>query len=268
MTPFLCVTCGTQFPPAAEPPPACPICEDERQFVGFDGQQWTTMADLKQNHRNEFVSMEPGVTAILTQPSFAIGQRAFLIESPEGNILWDCVSLLDGQTIDFIRDRGGLAAMAISHPHYYASMADWADEFDVPVLLHEADRKWVMRESPRFQFWSGTAKTLHGGLTLICAGGHFEGGTVLHSPFAGMGKGAMFTGDIIQVVPDRRWVSFMYSYPNLIPLNARQVKAIVAAVEPFSFDRIYGAFHPRQVESGGKDAVSRSAKRYLQYLGE
>lgn len=52
----------------------------------------------------------------------------------------------------------------------------------------------------------------------------------------------ILSGDILQVVQDRRWVSFMYSYPNLIPLPNSKVRRIVAAVEPFEFDRIYGAW--------------------------
>ena len=43
---------------------------------------------------------------------------------------------------------------------------------------------------------------------------------MLHWPAGANGKGALLTGDIIQVVQDRRYVSFMRSYPNLIPLGA------------------------------------------------
>ncbi len=263
---YVCITCGTQFSPSVEPPAACPICNDDRQYVGLDGQKWTTLDELRQDHENEFVPMEAGVTGILTKPSFAIGQRAFLIESPGGNVLWDCVTLLDRKTKEFIRERGGLAAIAISHPHYYSAMVDWAEEFHVPVYLHAADRQWVMRESPCLEFWEGETRPLHEGFTLIRAGGHFEGGTVLHCPASAEGRGALFSGDIIQVVLDRRWVSFMYSYPNLIPLSAREVRRIVSTVEPFSFDRIYGAFHPRQVQADGKNVIRRSAERYIQYL--
>ena len=83
----------------------------------------------RQDHENEFIPMEAGVTAILTKPPFAIGQRAFLIESPGGNVLWDCLALLDRNTIGFIRERGGLAAVAISHPHYYSAMVEWVEDF-------------------------------------------------------------------------------------------------------------------------------------------
>lgn len=176
------------------------------------------------------------------------------------------MTLLDDPTAGFITKRGGLSAIAISHPHYYASMAGWADRFNVPVYLHASDRQWVMRDSPDLRFWEGETLTLHDGFTLIRAGGHFEGGTLLHCPAAAGGKGALFTGDIIQVVFDRRWVSFMYSYPNLIPLSAAEVRRIAATVEPFAFDRIYGAFHPRQVEADGKNVIRRSADRYIQYL--
>ena len=47
MTAYICRTCGTQFPPAEHPPRNCPICEDERQYVGWQGQQWTTLQALQ-----------------------------------------------------------------------------------------------------------------------------------------------------------------------------------------------------------------------------
>jgi Metallo-beta-lactamase superfamily len=266
MSSFVCVTCGTQYPPAATSPPECPICLDERQFVGYDGQQWTTLETLREGHSNAFQQIEPGLMAIFTDPPFAIQQRAFLIESPRGNLLWDCVTLLDADTAASIRERGGLKAIAISHPHYYSAMVEWMDEFNVPVYLHAADREWVLRPDPRLRFWGGETLQLHDDMTLIRGGGHFPGGALLHWPAGAGGKGALFSGDIIQVVPDRRWVSFMYSYPNLIPLSAREVRRIAATVEPFEFDRIYGAFHPRQVEAGGKEAIRRSAQRYVEYL--
>jgi hypothetical protein len=65
---------------------------------------------------------------------------------------------------------------------------------------------------------------------------------------------------------DRRWVSFMYSYPNLIPLSAAAVRRIADSIRPFRFARIYGAWDGRQVTVGGPDAVERSAERYLRFL--
>ncbi len=55
----------------------------------------------------------------------------------------------------------------------------------------------------------------------------------------------------------------MYSYPNLIPLPPALVRRIVAAVEPFPFDRIYGAWWDRIVPRDAKGAVGRSADRYI-----
>ena len=267
MTHYICVTCGMQFAAADNPPAHCPICEDERQYVGWQGQQWTMLAALQSDHHNEIREVEPGLTGIGTQPSFAIGQRALLVETEEGNLLWDCISLIDDATIDAVRSRGGVAAIAISHPHYYSSMVEWSRAFDTPIYLHVDDREHVMRPDPAIEFWTGETKSLFGGLTLIRCGGHFAGGTVAHWPDGANGKGALLVGDIIQVVQDRRYVSFMYSYPNLIPLPAETVRRIVEAVEPYAFDRLYGAWWDRVVMQDGKPAVYRSAERYIRALG-
>jgi hypothetical protein len=137
---FICKTCGTQFPLSEQPPVSCPICLDERQYVGFNGQEWTTPAALQQTHTNEIHPLEPGLTGIGSKPAFAIAQRALLVQSPSGNLLWDCISLIDDATIEAVRELGGLSAIAISHPHYYSSMIDWSRAFDAPVYLHADDR--------------------------------------------------------------------------------------------------------------------------------
>ena len=263
---FICVQCGTQFSETARPPLRCSICEDERQFVRHRGQEWTILKSLAADHRNRFEEEAPRLLGIGTEPEFAIGQRALLVQSPGGNLLWDCIALLDDRTITEVSARGGIRAIAISHPHYYTTMVEWAERFNAQIFLHARDREWVMRKSSRIQFWEGTTLSLWNDITLINCGGHFEGGTVLHWPVAalgGEGQGALLTGDIIQVVQDRRCVSFMRSYPNLIPLGATAIRRILETIEPFPFDQIYGAWWKANVLSNAKDAVRSSAERYL-----
>lgn len=263
---YICVTCGTQYPASAEPPPGCPICEDDRQYVNPNGQQWTTLEQMRGHYHNQFTPVEPGVTAILTQPAFAIGQQAHLIETPHGNVLWDCLTFLDETTIAEIERRGGLAAIAISHAHYYSTMGQWSRAFgDVPIYIHASDEPWVMRPSPSIRFFREETVEILPGVTVIRCGGHFPGALVLHWADGAEGRGALFSGDTIQVVADRRFVSFMYSYPNQIPLPAESVQHIVAAVEPYPFERVYGAFG-RHVLADGKAAVRRSAERYIAHL--
>lgn len=266
---FICVQCGTQFAESAQPPARCAICEDERQFVRHAGQEWTTLQRLRADHHNRLQDEAPRLLGIGTEPEFAIGQRALLLQSPSGNLLWDCISLLDEETIAAVSARGGIRAIAISHPHFYSSMMAWADRFDAQIFLHAADRQWVMRKSPRIQFWEGSTLSLWDGLTLINLGGHFEGGTVLHWPAAsrdGRSKGALLTGDIITVVQDRRYVSFMRSYPNLIPLGASAIRRIVERIEPFPFEQVYGGWWQANVLADAKAAVVRSAERYLRWI--
>lgn len=267
MNSYICVTCGTQFSETDSPPERCPICEDERQYVNWNGQEWTTFAQLRATHANRIAEEGTKLFGLGTEPSFAIGQRALLVQSPGGNLLWDCLTLLDDQTIDRITRLGGIRAIAISHPHYYSAMIEWSRAFqDAPIYLHAADRKWVMRPDRSVQFWESTTHPLWDGMTLINCGGHFEGGTVLHWPGGANGRGALLTGDIIQVVQDRRYVSFMRSYPNLIPLSAAAVSQIVERIESFAFAQLYGAWWERNVLCDGKAAIIRSAERYLQAI--
>jgi glyoxylase-like metal-dependent hydrolase (beta-lactamase superfamily II) len=261
MTTYVCATCGTQFPPSDAPPPRCPICEDERQYVPESGQRWTTPEELADGHRLE-VRDEVGLVGIGMKPSFAIGQRALLVPHGGRRLMWDCVTLLDDIGAEAVEQAGGLSAVAISHPHYYSGMVDWAHRFDCPILLHEDDREWVMRPDPAVELWTGETREVGDGVTLIRCGGHFAGGTVLHLADGADGRGTLLSGDIVQVIPDVRHVGFMYSYPNLIPLPEEAVARIAAALEPYAFDVIVGAWWGRVVPRDGKGAVMRSAERY------
>ncbi len=256
---WICVTCGTQFAPSEKAPDACPICNDERQYVPAAGQRWVTAKELRENHRGDVRELEPDLFGIGEAPGFAIGQRALLVRTPAGNVLWDCIPLLDDTIERQVRELGGLSAIAISHPHFYGAMIEWSHAFGrVPIHLPAADRKWVMRPDPVIDFWQGETRQILPGVTMIRCGGHFPGSSVLH-----WDRGALFTGDTIMVAPDRKHVSFMWSYPNLVPLPSAEVRAIVAAVRPYAYDRIYGGWWDRVIASGARAAVEASAERYI-----
>jgi hypothetical protein len=255
---YVCVTCGTQYADSDAPPPECPVCLDPRQFVPPEGQRWTTLSELQADHAND-IKPQADLTGIGTTPAFAIGQRALLVPFGDSNLLWDCVTLVDDATVAEVERRGGLAAIAISHPHYYSGMVEWAHRFGCPIRLHAADAEWVMRTDPAIEHWEGDTFDLGHGLTLIRGGGHFPGGTILHRAD---GAGALLAGDIIQVIPDRSHVGFMWSYPNLVPLPETEVGRIAAAVEPFAYEAIYGAWWDAVIPSGGPEIVRRSAERY------
>jgi hypothetical protein len=267
MPAFICSTCGTQFAPTDKPPAACPICEDERQYVPLGGQRWTTLDAMRQTYFNAWRAYEPNLLGVGTVPSFAIGQRALLLRTPGGNILWDCITLIDDATVEIIRSLGGISVIAISHPHYYSSMVEYAHAFGATIWLHEGDRQHILRPDTSIRFWSGETHALMDGITLISAPGHFDGATMLHWSAGAAGRGALLSGDIFQVVPDRKHVSFMRSYPNLIPLPAHTVQRMDAPVRPFAYDRIYGAWWDRVIERGAKQAVATSVARYLRWIG-
>jgi len=261
---YICTACGTQYAPSQDPPPQCAICEEERQFVPPAGQAWTTLPALAAERCNAYRQHEPGVIGIGTHPPFAIGQRALIIRTRGGNILWDCISLLDPATVTLIDGVGGLQAIGISHPHFYTTMVDWSRAFgDIPVHLHADDERWIMRPDPALELWKGETLQLLPGITLVRGGGHFAGGAMLHWAEGAGGRGVLCSSDIATVTMDRKFLTFMRSYPNLIPLSAKQVTAIGAALEPFAFDTIYGHFFDRVIPAGGKRILQASIKRYV-----
>lgn len=269
MPEFICTTCGTQYANAPAPPEQCGICTEERQYVGWKGQRWTTLEQLRSEHRNRIEPEGPGLVGIGTEPKFAIGQRALHLRTAEGGFFWDCISLVDDVTAAAVQSLGRVAGIAISHPHFYSSMVEWSRALGgVPVYLHAEDSQWVMRHDRAIRFWEGDTLQPAPGITLIRCGGHFAGGTVLHWADGADGGGAFLTGDIIMVGEDRRTTGFMYSYPNYIPLNGRAVQRIGAMVEPYEFEHVYGAWFGRNILSAGKQAVRYSVRRHLHAISD
>jgi len=268
---YICGNCGTQYGTVASAPARCSICTDDRESITASPPHWTSLTEMQGRYRNKFRSVEPGVTGIVTTPPFAIGQEIYLIQTESGNMLWDCLSYLDEETVRRINRLGGIAAISISHPHLYGSMVEWSHAFGrAPIYLHSSDRRWIMRREEVVKNWDGESLSVLPSLTIVRCGGHFSGSCVLHWN-KGSDDGVLFSSDTIQPVEDRRWVSFMHSYPNLIPLSANTVRKIVAAIEPYEFERIYGgkfygAPGNSTISKQAKKAVQRSAKRYIDYL--
>ena len=211
-----------------------------------------------------------GFVGLSTEPSFAFDQRALLVRWRDSNLLWDCLTLLDDATVVEIERLGGLAGIAVSHPHHYGAMVEWAQRFDCPVFLHEADRAWVTREDPRLEFWSGDTLDLGEGLTLIRTGGHFAGSQVLHIA----AESTVLAGDAVFLTMDPDWVSFNFAsaqlpggnWAQLLPLDEQATRRVANALEPFEFETIIGAWWDHVVPRSGDKMVQRSAERYIRAL--
>lgn len=260
---WICETCGTQFAPTPSPPARCPICDDERQYVGWGGQTWTTPGALAERHAIR-IADEAGVMTLALTPGFAIQHRAFRIPDPRTPVLWECLSLVTDEAVAALRAAGGIAAIAISHPHFYAAMAAWSDALGgVPIYLHEADRAWVQHGSPQLRFWTGDRLALSDDVELVHLPGHFAGSAGLWWKRGPRPGGSLFPGDALQVTMDRRHATFLYSYPNLIPLGPTSVEDLRRRVAPLAYDDVFGYSAGRQIIGGGKPAIDASFDRYL-----
>ena len=260
----VCRTCAVQQPPGAVPP-RCAICDDERQWVPVGGQRWTSLAELRaEGHRSDIRDLEPCMTGIGVTPKLGIGQRALLVQTDAGNVLWDCVGYLDDDAIAAVELRGGLSAIAVSHPHFHGAMVEWSHAFDdAPLLLPTADREWVLRDDTTIEWWEDEVSPLPG-IHLVRCGGHFDGSAVLFVEQAAEGRGAVLVGDTATVVADRN-VSFMRSYPNLLPLPAATVIQVAERVTRYPFARVYGGWWNAVIDAD-TGVIRRSAERYVRWV--
>lgn len=262
----LCSTCGTQFPPGEPLPELCPICNDDRQYVNLNGQSWTELVAVNKNYGLKVNRLHDNLYDLTMAPGFGIGQRAFLIITPEGNILWDCIPLISEAVIEFIKGKGGLTAIAFSHPHYYSTMNEWAAIFNCPVFIHKNDGEYIVYKGDHIRLWEGNNKTLPGGVTIHHTGGHFAGSCVLHVPSVSP-KGALLVGDTMQIALSKRHIAVMYSYPNHIMLPKNEFLSFHKKTVGLDFDLMYGAFAWQNLTENAKVIFDMSMQRYLESYG-
>eukprot|EP00884_Botryococcus_braunii_P011830 jgi/Botrbrau1/20648/Bobra.113_1s0072.1 len=267
----ICITCGAEYAMEGleDFPKKCIICDEERQYVNSDGQQWTTgQRMLADGRKTEVRQLEDNLWGFSVEPKVGIGQRSLLVTTPKGNVLWDCVCFLDDAALSKIRELGGVSAVVNSHPHFFTRMVDWAHHFGATLYVHKADEAWVTCPDPIIHFWTGDKLELLDGIRVQRLGGHFEGSSVLYWPQGAEARGALLAGDTIFPVPDKGWVSFMYSFPNLIPLPGAVVRKMKQRIldSGILFDRLYGAFWHSVVAQDALEAVIRSADRYVAFV--
>lgn len=257
----LCVTCGTEYP-ENDQHDICLICAEERQYIPVQGQMWTTHKTLAEDHKVNIKQVRKDLYELYISPKFGIGQRAFFVLSKNGNVLWDCIPLLDEDTVAFIKSKGGLNAIAFSHPHYYSNMETWAKTFDCPIYIHEKDDEYIVANSDCIQLWEGKEHRLWDDIRIINIGGHFDGGCVLMIQDR-TEKGIMLCSDILQISLSLKFIAMMYSYPNNIPLPLSEVERIKSRLNELEFDTLYGAFKHQNLAKDVSKILKHSINQYF-----
>ena len=266
MPQWICRTCAVEYPETAEPPLECPICLDERCYVPVSGQAWTSIAQMSTDgYKLEIEEVEPSLFGITASPRVGIGQRALLVQTDAGNLLWDPTGFVDEANVQRIRDLGGAVAIAASHPHMFGAQVAWSRALDgAAVLVAEADRLWIQRVDPVIRLWTGDLEVLPG-VTLRTVGGHFPGSAVAYWAAGADGRGALLAGDTIFPGPNGKWVTFMRSFTETIPMSAAVVDRVVQKTLERPFDRLYSNFGG-VIDTDARAVVRRSADRYMGWV--
>ncbi|SEW07017.1 hypothetical protein SAMN05428988_1761 [Chitinophaga sp. YR573] len=260
---MICTTCGTQYP---QTPERCNICNDDRQYINVNGQSWISFDELRDRHEMTITQVCDKLYSLQMDPGFALSNRALLVQSASGNILWDCVPLLNDKTIAFINSIGGLKAIAFSHPHYYSTMNEWAAAFNCPIYIHENDKPFIEYFTASIHLWNNENLHLWDGISIIHTGGHFPGSCVLKVPFLSA-QGTILCGDSIYISPSKRHTAVMYSYPNQILLSKSEFSDFYKRTAGLSFDTMYGAFKNQDLEGNAMQVFTSSMQRYINTYG-
>jgi hypothetical protein len=264
---FICGSCGTQYAESALPPAHCAICRADARLESTERPTWTTLAEIHGRHTNLIQRVEPHLFSVRPIPALPLGQRALLLGTEHGNILWGCVTVIDDATVRMVRALGGLTAIVVSHPRHFSSVVEWSHAFrGAPIYVHATSRRWLMRPDPVVRYWEGKELSLPGNVTLVHVGSYAEGGTLLHWPAAACGRGALLTGDVLQVVRHRKRVGLLSSSQDLVPRSADGVWALVSALERFQYEALYDTWSDDGITHDARAIVLESASAYLRAI--
>jgi hypothetical protein len=75
------------------------------------------------------------------------------------------------------------------------------------------------------------------------------------------GKGALLSGDLLQVCADRKFVSFMCNHPNYTPLSSKAVQAVATRVQTVAVRHPLSAFWDRVIPEDAKRIAEASVAR-------
>ena len=266
MPTWICTGCGVEHPDSdTEPASSCVLTSEtvsieERGDLPPHGT-WTTLDELAaQPHHTEHVDHGRGVHSLRRAPKFAIGHRSFLVQTANGNLLWDSPGYLDDEIVGLVHGLGGVAAVAASHPHMFGAQLSWSRAFGgVPVYVNSLDAEWLPAPDPLIELWEGQSEPLPG-LRLIHVGGHMRGSSV-----ALTADGTLLVGDTISGGLARNWVSFQRNFPKHVPLSAAVVRRIVDRLDAYDYDRLY-TLGGDEIDSAAKDVVHRSAETHIRWV--
>jgi hypothetical protein len=182
-------------------------------------------------------------------------------------VLWDCISLLDQQTIEFIQTNGGLAAIAFSHPHFYTTMNEWASVFDCPVYIHHRDEEFVSYKTDAIRFWEGNSLVLWDDISIVHTGRHFPGSCMLSVKRLSSG-GTILCGDSPYISRSRRHTAVMFGCPNQLMLPKADFHVFYNKVISLKFDTLHGAsFDGQSLVGNAYPIFLASMEQYIENYG-
>ncbi len=258
-----CATCGVEYD-AETLPSVCPVCADERQYLPPDGvQRWHQPAEAGAGI--SVVEVEERLFTLRVDGGVGIGQEAKVLVTDHGSVMVDVPAAITAAAVEEVAKLGPMRAIIPSHPHMFGLQTAWSAALgDVPVWIARADAGWLGRTPAHRHLWDGEEEVLPG-VVAAQLGGHFPGSAVVHWGGAD-GQGVLLSGDTIAPNPDGRTTTFMYSYPNRIPLSGAVALRVADGAARFAFDRLYGNF-AGAILGGARDAVLTSAARHAAWTG-
>jgi glyoxylase-like metal-dependent hydrolase (beta-lactamase superfamily II) len=268
MATWICNGCGLEHGDSPTPPPmdGCvfdrgPVSDEELGDLGAHTREWLSLTALAaQPHNTEHRDHGRGVHSFRREPRLGIGQWSFLVQTGQGNVLWDPPAYLDPEVEGLVRGLGGAVVIMTSHPHMFAAQVSWSHALGgIPVMVNRHGQRWLPRHDPVIEFWEHEISPVPG-VTAIELGGHMPSSAV-----ALTADGTLLVGDTISGSLSPNWLSFQRNFPRHVPMSAGVVQRLVDRLEEIEFDRLY-TLGGDTIDDDAHGVVRRAARRHVRWV--
>ena len=236
---FACANCG--FWQLHFDPPDCPVCTDVRNDLPEDGWNFLPEARVADTHSGTWRQVADDLWAFTTTPALGLGGTGWLIVRPQGNVAFEAAPYYSPDMLAKIRELGGIARLAASHPHGYGALFQLQRAFDPPVVaIHKDDLAYT--KALRVTAPYDDRMELLPGMTLHRVGGHYAGQAALHDAPGGR----LFCGDMFKIDQDAdgrsTHVSSHKAFHKDIPLTHGELQNYRDVIAPLAFDAVLTPF--------------------------
>lgn len=247
---FVCTNCGF-WQQHFDLPTRCPVCEDVRHTPPESNYFWLTPPETNIATDTSWHQVARDVVVFNNAPQLGLGPVSYLMQQPDGNILFEGTVWYSDAALEQIAALGGVRWIAASHPHAYGALWRVQERFQPEVAIQVDDLVWT--NAMRVTWPWDERLELAPGVELLHTGGHFPGHAVLFD----RNRCTLFAGDALKFHyngDQLTGISCHKAFNRQIPLSHGEIRRYREVIGALDFDHVFTSFEDAPVD---RDAVLR-----------